>query len=86
MYYKFVDVYIHRLKEGKNMLDILKCTLGGADLSSTDLKVIPALTSTWKSLSYTAHFMANGNCGRGRPKCGTRWCLLTEKKYRGFNI
>lgn len=28
------------------MLDILKCTLGGADLSSTDLKVIPALTST----------------------------------------
>lgn len=28
------------------MLDILKCTLGGADLSSNDLKVIPALTST----------------------------------------
>ena len=45
MYYKFVDVYIHRLKEGKNMLEILKCTLGEADLSSADLKVIPALTS-----------------------------------------
>ena len=28
------------------MLEILKCTLGGADLSSADLKVIPALTST----------------------------------------
>lgn len=50
MYYKFVDVYIHRLKEGKNMLDILKCTLGGADLSNTDLNVIPALTSTVVSI------------------------------------
>lgn len=28
------------------MLEILKCTLGGADLNSADLKVIPALTST----------------------------------------
>jgi hypothetical protein len=46
MYYNLVDVYIHRLKEGKNMLDILKCTLGGADLSSNDLIVIPTLTST----------------------------------------
>ena len=46
MYYKLVDVYVHRLKEGKNMLDILKCTLGGADLSSNDLIVIPTLTST----------------------------------------
>ena len=32
------------------MLEILKCTLGGADLSSTDLKVIPALTSTVVSI------------------------------------
>lgn len=28
------------------MLDVLACTLGGANLNSDDLKVIPALTST----------------------------------------
>ena len=50
MYYNLVDVYIHRLKEGKNMLEILGCTLGGANLNSNDLEVIPVLTSTVVSI------------------------------------
>lgn len=32
------------------MLEILSCTLGGANLNSDDLKVIPALTSTVVSI------------------------------------
>ena len=50
MYYKSVDVYIHRLKEGKNMLEILGCTLGGAKMGQDDLFVIPTLTSTVVSI------------------------------------
>ena len=50
MYYKFVDVYIHRLKEGKNMLEILKCELGGANMSNASFSAIPKLTSTVVSI------------------------------------
>ena len=46
MYYKFVDVYIHRLKEGKNMLEILGCDLGGVTSWTGDIATIPKLTST----------------------------------------
>ena len=49
MYYNLVDVYIHRLKEGKNMLEILACKLGEAEMNG-DLAVIPKLTSTVVSI------------------------------------
>ena len=46
MYYNLVDVYIHRLKEGKNMLEILGCDLGGVTSWTGDIATIPKLTST----------------------------------------
>ena len=50
MYYNLVDVYIHRLKEGKNMLEILGCTLGGVNSWTDDIATIPKLTSTVVSI------------------------------------